>query len=293
MDWHQISVVSAESSSDLVSETLIALGAVSITFKDATNQPLYEPPPDTHPLWEQTQIVALFENAVDLDAIQQSVSSACPNAILNHWEIELLRDRIWEREWMEHFKPMHFGKGLWICPSHQPPPDPNAINLQLDPGLAFGTGTHPTTALCLEWLANEKLQGLDVMDYGCGSGVLAIASILLGAKRSVAVDIDPQALTATKDNAKQNAVENQIICALAEHSSDEISDILVANILAKPLVNLAPILKNHVKPGGKLVLSGILHEQIDCVQKAYEKEFHFSPPTLRENWARLDATKTL
>lgn len=289
--WHQISVISTEQSSNTVSDVLSDLGAVSVTFTDASDQPLYEPPPDSHPLWQRTRIIALFEKPVGLDAIRKSVSRATPKAMLRNWKIEIIPDKAWEREWIAHFKPIRFGQRLWICPSHQPPPEPGAINLHLDPGLAFGTGTHPTTALCLEWLAVQDVRDLKIMDYGCGSGILAIASILLGAKQSMAVDIDPQALTATAENAKNNSVVDRISCRLPEQIRDETADIVFANILASPLEELASTLESRVNPGGKLILSGFLLEQVDGVRKAYSEDFVFAPPTTRENWARLDGFK--
>jgi ribosomal protein L11 methyltransferase len=292
VDWRQISVVTSDSAAESVSEILTALGAVSVTFKDAADQPLYEPPPDSHPLWQQTRIVALFEKPVDLKTIRKSVSGALGAAPLHNWNIEILPDRVWEREWMEYFKPMQFGKRLWVCPSHQPPPDPQAVNLLFDPGLAFGTGSHPSTALCLEWLADRDIRELKVIDYGCGSGILAVAAVLLGAQHAIAVDIDPQALTATAANAQNNRVENRISCRLPAQAADETADIVIANILAKPLKDLAPVLTSCVNPGGTLVLSGLLREQVDAVREAYQQDFIFAPPTIRENWARLDGNKS-
>ncbi len=291
-DWHQISVVADVQASDPVADVLSQSGAVSVTLQDAADQPLYEPPPDAHPLWRQTRIVALFEEPVDLEVIRESVSGAFPAARLTGWNLEIVPDRAWEREWMDHFSAMRFGDRLWICPSHQQPPDSEAVNLLLDPGLAFGTGAHPTTALCLEWLAAANLHSLQVIDYGCGSGILAIAAILLGAKHAIAVDIDPQALTATAVNARENGVENKVHCRIPGQLADDTADVMIANILAKPLETLAPVLIGHVKPGGKLVLSGLLQEQIDEVRDAYQADFQFAAAAIRENWVRLDGVKT-
>ncbi|MGH8559803.1 MAG: 50S ribosomal protein L11 methyltransferase [Methylococcales bacterium] len=289
-DWHRISVIGSDRSSESVAEVFTALGASSVTFTDAADQPLYEPPLDSHPLWHQTRIVALFENPVELEAVRESVSNALPGAALGNWNLEILADRVWEREWMDHFKPMQFGKRLRVYPSHQPPPDPAAVNLLLDPGLAFGTGAHPTTALCLEWLADNDLHELRIMDYGCGSGILAVAAILLGAINAIAVDIDEQALMATAANALNNGVVDRIICRFPAQIVNETVDIVIANILAKPLEELAPVLSGCVVPGGKLVLSGFFVEQIDAILDAY-RDFIFAPPAIRENWVRLDGNK--
>ncbi|MCI0668253.1 MAG: 50S ribosomal protein L11 methyltransferase [Methylococcaceae bacterium] len=291
VEWHQISVVSSDQGSDPVAEVLTKLGAVSVTFKDAAGQPLYEPPPDSHPLWRQTLIVALFEQPLGLEAIRTTVSNALPATPLHDWNIEILPDRAWELEWMDHFRAMQFGKRLWVCPSHQGPPDPEAVNLVLDPGLAFGTGTHPSTALCLGWLAEQDLGGRKVIDYGCGSGILAIAAVLLGAENATAVDIDPQALTATAANAQNNGVGNRIDCRYPGEITGETADILIANILARVLEELAPLLNHLVKPGGKLVLSGLLREQVEGVRYAYRQHFTFAATGMRENWVRLEAVR--
>ncbi|MGH8549127.1 MAG: 50S ribosomal protein L11 methyltransferase [Methylococcales bacterium] len=291
LEWHQISVVSSDRASDPVAEVLAQLGAVSVTFQDAAGQPLYEPPPDSHPLWPQTRIVALFEKPVSVETIRASVSESLPAVPLRNWKLEVLPDRAWEREWMDLFKAMQFGERLWVCPSHQTPPHPEAVNLLLDPGLAFGTGSHPSTALCLEWLADRDLRSLKAIDYGCGSGILAIAAVLLGARSAIAVDIDPQALTATAANAENNGVGDRISCRFPAQASNETAELVIANILAKSLEGLAPVLKNSVNPGGDLVLSGILQEEVDAVRKAYQQNFTFTTPGNRENWVRLNGIK--
>lgn len=290
-NWHQITVVGSDEVSDSVSTLFEALGAVSVTFQDAADEPLYEPPPMSHPLWQKTRIAALFEQSMDLETVRESISKALPGAGFQDWNIELLPDRVWEREWMEHFKAMCFGERFWVCPTHESPPDPNAVNLVLDPGLAFGTGTHPTTALCLEWLSANDLRGLTIVDYGCGSGILSVASVLLGAKNAIAVDIDPQALTATAANAQNNGVADRISCRPAEQAITELADVVIANILAKPLEDLAQVLLGCLRTHGKLVLSGLLIEQATGVAGAYEPRVRFASATIRENWARLDGIK--
>lgn len=291
IDWHQVSVISDEAHSEAVAEILAELGACSLSFEDAADQALYEPPPDCHPLWQKTRVIALFDQAVDLESIREFLAQSLPALRLLGWRHEILPERVWEREWMAHFAPLQFGQRLWVCPSHLPPPDPHGINLMLDPGLAFGTGTHPTTRLCLQGLADSELLGLDVIDYGCGSGILALASILLGARRAIAVDIDPQALSATADNAHKNGISERVNCRSPAQLSGECADLVIANILAKPLIDLAGDLTALVKPGGRLVLSGLLREQIDEVRSAYRGPIRFSEPAVVENWVRLDGIK--
>jgi ribosomal protein L11 methyltransferase len=203
-----------------------------------------------------------------------------------------LEERDWVRAWMDNFHPMRFGRRLWICPTHCDPPEPAAVNIRLDPGLAFGTGTHPTTALCLDWLDGADLAGKSVLDYGCGSGILAIAAAKLGAKRVWAVDIDPQALLASDDNASENEVEDRIeLFHPAELPTSLRVDVLLANILAGVLVRLAPEFGQRVKPGGRLALSGILEQHADVVQAVFSRDFAFDPPRRREDWVLLEGTR--
>lgn len=193
---------------------------------------------------------------------------------------------------MEHFRPMHFADKLWVCPSGQEVREAGQVCMTLDPGLAFGTGTHPTTALCLEWLASHDLTHKVMIDYGCGSGILAVAALLLGADSAHGVDIDPQALTATEYNAEKNAVLDRISYSLPEQFQLQNADIVVANILAKPLIDLAVTIAALVKPGGWLILSGILHEQAHAVVDAYRAQgLQVSEPSIQDDWCRLDAYK--
>ena len=194
---------------------------------------------------------------------------------------------------MEHFQPMQFGKRLWICPSGFEPPEPDAVNILLDPGLAFGTGTHPTTALCLRWLDSLAWRGDTVLDFGCGSGILAVAALRLGASKAIGIDIDPQALTATRDNALKNGVEARLACLEASQSASEVCDVVVANILAGPLVELLPRILNHLKPGGRLALSGILEDQAATVRSAYESTVTFEPDEVLDGWVILKGTRAV
>jgi ribosomal protein L11 methyltransferase len=192
---------------------------------------------------------------------------------------------------MDNFHPMQFGQRLWVCPSWRDVPDPNAVNVMLDPGLAFGTGTHPTTALCLRWLDGQDVEGKQVVDFGCGSGILAIAALTLGAKNVVAIDIDPQALDATQDNAQRNQVEQGVTCYLPADAPNLTVDIVMANILSGPLLQLRETITAYCRPGGKLVLSGILAEQIDSIEQAYAQDFDLAPSAIDGEWARVSGTR--
>ncbi|MGH8338382.1 MAG: 50S ribosomal protein L11 methyltransferase, partial [Gammaproteobacteria bacterium] len=206
-------------------------------------------------------------------------------------EFSLLEEREWSREWLKDFKPMRFGRRLWIVPSACAPPDATAVNIRLDPGLAFGTGAHATTALCLEWLDGTKLTGKTVIDYGCGSGILAIAAALLGALHVWAVDNDPQALTATQDNAARNRVISALKISLPDQLPVAKADVLLSNILAAPLVELAPCFAAHLKSGGSLVLSGILDSQRDEIHNAYAPWFQFAGDMQSDGWVRMDGLR--
>jgi ribosomal protein L11 methyltransferase len=263
-------------------DALLAAGAASITLEDAGDNPVLEPPPGSTPLWPHVRIKALFEAGADPEALRASFPDAT---------FEQIADRAWEREWLKDFRPMRFGQRLWICPGGQRPQlDAAAAEpclIELDPGLAFGTGTHQTTALCLEWLDAASLQGRFVVDYGCGSGVLAIAALKLGAAAALAVDIDPQALLATRDNAERNAVAERLIVAAPDEADRRPADILLANILAEPLLELAPAFAERVAPGGCVVLSGILGRQATPVASRYAAWFDMRPATTRDDWALL------
>ncbi len=291
MTWLQLSVVTNETTAHKLSEIFNSLGAVSVTYTDAEDQPVYEPDPGETRIWSKTRVVALFEPDADLELIKSLITLNLANSFLDDWKFETLEDQIWERTWMQFYQPMKFGKRLWVCPTGQEVSDPGTICLTLDPGLAFGTGTHPTTALCLEWLSDSDLTGKSVIDFGCGSGILAIAAVLLGAEHAYAVDIDPQALTATRDNAKKNHIEKKISCFLPNQFSETKADIVLANILAKPLIELCPLISNMVNPTGKLILSGILLEQAESIEATYSRYLDIKPPVTMEEWCRIDGCK--
>ena len=291
MAWHQISVITQENIAPQLADFFSDLGAVSVTYMDAEDEPVYEPAIGETKIWSNTQVIALYELDADPELIKSQVYKQFNHDDLHDWVYEAIADQEWERAWMEYYKPMKFADRLWVCPTDQEQVESGTVCLTLDPGLAFGTGTHPTTALCLEWLASHELSAKTVIDYGCGSGILAVASVLLGAKVAHAVDIDPQAITATESNALKNKVEDKIKTYLPEQFTPFQADIVLANILAKPLIDMAEQICALVVSGGSLVLSGILHEQAESVINAYQREIIFSPLVQQEDWIRLEGIK--
>ncbi len=287
--WRELAATVEEALADAVSDWFMAQGALSVGFDDAGDQPLFEPPPGTTPLWQQTRVTALFPADVEVTDLMAAARRRFGDDLLE-LASHALADQVWERAWLEHFKPMRFGRRLWICPTGFVPPDPAAVNVILDPGLAFGTGTHPTTALCLEWLDGLPLAGRTVLDYGCGSGILAVAALKLGATAAHGIDIDPQALTASHENAIKNGVAARLTLGYPEVAGP-VADVVVANILAGPLVELAGAILDRLKPGGALALSGLLAEQAGPVQAAYAGQVDFAPVRLREEWAMLAGVK--
>lgn len=268
-------------------------GALSVTLSDAGDDPVLEPGVGETPLWSRTVLTALFDADADLSLLATRLADAFDLPAPPKHSIEQLDDRAWEREWLKDFSPMRFGRRLVVCPGDMDPPDGDNIVVTLDPGLAFGTGTHPTTAMCLEWLDAEPLTGKTILDVGCGSGILAIAGLKLGARSATGTDIDPQALTATADNARRNKVTVEL--APTDAVPPGPYDVVVANILAGPLAELANHISEYVKTGGRLALSGILQEQAVSVRKAYERWISFDEPECRvqdgQTWIRLSGTR--
>ncbi|MCU7852249.1 MAG: 50S ribosomal protein L11 methyltransferase [Candidatus Thiodiazotropha sp. (ex Monitilora ramsayi)] len=293
MSWLQLSIDTSEAEAPLLELVFERLGALSVTLGDAGDQPLLELPPDSQQLWNQTRVIALFEGDKDPKKLQHALTEALETAIVQRCCWERIEDRIWERVWLEHFKPMQFGQRLWICPEGQTVTQKNGVVIQLDPGLAFGTGTHPTTALCLEWLDGLDLNGKTIIDYGCGSGILAIAALKLGAESAIAIDHDPQALQASQDNAAKNGVSERITTLLPDEMSTMTAHILVANILAGPLIQLAPTLDALLQPGGAFALSGILAEQQAEVATSYQSFAHLSQPRQCDEWILIPGLKHL
>lgn len=286
MPWLQLKINTNRETAQAIENALLATGALSVTLQDNADEPILEPALGETPLWYETRITGLFEANIDTKAISLQLEQHCRHSVDAHWE--QLEDKDWEREWMKNYHPIQCTDDFWICPSWTEPPVPEATNLMLDPGLAFGTGTHPTTFLCLQWLAGQAVESKDIVDYGCGSGILAIAALLKGAKTAVGVDIDPQALLATRENSTRNQLADDAISVyLPKHCPEFSADITLANILAGPLAELAPALNELTKPGGSLCLSGVLVEQADTVMAAYRDWFDFEPVRSREEWACL------
>ncbi|MBP9955575.1 MAG: 50S ribosomal protein L11 methyltransferase [Pseudomonas sp.] len=291
MPWLQIRLAITPDQASVLEDQLLELGAVSVTFMDAEDQPIFEPDLGTTPLWSHTHLLALFEDGTDGDAVLAHLSLLRGGELPEH-QVERIEDQDWERSWMDNFHPMRFGRRLWIVPSWHQAPEPDAVNLLLDPGLAFGTGTHPTTALCLEWLDGQDLNDCTVLDFGCGSGILAIAALLLGAPRAVGTDIDPQALEASRDNAARNGIDPaRFPVYLPANLPPQAADVVVANILAGPLVQLAPTITAQVAPGGRLALSGILAEQAEEVRAAYAGAFELDPTAEKDGWVRISGVR--
>jgi ribosomal protein L11 methyltransferase len=276
---------------DSVEEIFARHGAASVTFTDAGNDPVLEPAPGDAPLWADTRISGLFSPDVDIKALRQDLRRSLDLEQLPRSEVEDLADRDWEREWLRDFAPMQFGERLWICPGDTMVEHDDAVVVRLDPGLAFGTGTHATTALCLEWLDKLELDDKSMLDYGCGSGVLAIAALKLGAASATGIDIDPQAVTASLANAGTNGVAEHLAVTIDASTVHDRFDIVVANILAGPLVELAESIAAFVDSGCPLGLSGILSVQVDDVLAAYSPWIAFDEPVYREQggqtWALL------
>jgi ribosomal protein L11 methyltransferase len=291
MNWRQFVMDLETLNPDTVEAIFDRHGACSITLTDAGDKPVLEPAPGETPLWPEMRITGLFSADANLDELRSDLLQSLAIDVLPAHATSDLEDRDWEREWLKDFGPMKFGSRLWICPGDSTVDEQDAVVVRLDPGLAFGTGTHPTTALCLEWLDSLDLDATSMLDYGCGSGVLAIAALLLGSEQVVAMDIDPQAVTATNDNAARNNIDEKLSVVGDASDLSGTFDVVVANILAGPLIELAESIAAHVKDGCMLALSGILSEQIDDVLGAYRPWIEFDEPVCREQggqtWARL------
>ena len=288
MPWIQIKINTSGAHAEEIGDALIESGAVSVTFQDTHDNPVYEPLPGETRLWGDTDAIGLFDAETDMQQVIGMLEQQPQPGPGFRYKIEQIEDKDWEREWMDNFHPMCFGKRLWICPSWREVPDPGAVNVMLDPGLAFGTGTHPTTSLCLNWLDSQDLTGKTVIDFGCGSGILAIAALKLGARHAIGIDIDPQAIQASRDNAERNGVSDKLDLYLPHQQPPGLSaDVVVANILAGPLRELAPLIGVLPVSGGKLALSGVLASQADDVCSAYTDKFVLDPVAEKEEWCRI------
>ncbi len=292
MSWQQLFCQTSKQHEAAISQLMEENGAVSVTYQDAKDSPILEPLPGESPLWDELVIIGLFETDKKLSPLIQLISQQHPGHCQLHTEI--LEEQQWERSWMDNYHPMKFGENLWIYPTHHERPDDNSTQILLDPGLAFGTGTHPTTALCLEWLDQHPPRALTGIDYGCGSGVLAIAAIKLGAHTMIATDIDQQALTATQNNMCTNHINNEsIYTCLPENLPKAPVDLILANILSGPLVELAPDLAQRIKPQGRIVLSGILHQQKHEILDAYSPWFDKLTIDTQQDWLRVTGIRNI
>jgi ribosomal protein L11 methyltransferase len=295
MAWRQFVMDIGALNSEAVEAVFERFGADSVTLTDAGDNPVLEPGPGETPLWAETKITGLFSPDIDLQLLRDGLLTEFDLAELPSYRIENLEDRVWEREWLKDFGPMQFGEHLWIHPKGSDPVAGDAIVIHLDPGLAFGTGTHATTALCLEWLDGAPLQDKKVLDYGCGSGVLAIAALKLGCESAVAMDIDPQAVIATLQNAGDNGVAENLLVLGAASEIEGQFDVVVANILAGPLVQFVESITLTLRRGGMLTMSGVLCEQADDVMAAYGAWIDFDEPAFREQdgqiWSRLNGKR--
>jgi len=293
MSWIQIEIKTSAQHCDFLEELLLELEASSVTFSDAADQPIYEPDLGTTPLWTGVVIQGLFTENSDMNYVANQLKLKA-SGLWKDLAMTRLEDKAWEREWMNDFHPMQFSARLWVCPSWCKPPDSDAINIILDPGCGFGTGTHPTTSMCLSWLGENELLNKQVIDYGCGSGILAIGAMLLGAESAIGVDIDSQAIQASFENSKRNHIDQQKFTAVYPQNIPEVkADILLANILSGPLIQLAPTFATLIKPEGNIVLSGILSVQTDDVINAYQPWFEGFDLEYKSEWVRITAKRNL
>jgi len=291
MPWLQLIFSTTQQECPLYSDILSDIGALSVTLEDDGDQPIYEPLPGETPHWPDTRVIGLFDADTNLENIVNLIKERIKPKNIAPWQIAKLEDREWTKEWTKDFHPMQITGGLWVCPSWCEAPEPDAVNIYMDPGLAFGSGTHATTYLCMRALGKRNLANLNVVDYGCGSGILAITAAKLGARQIWAIDNDPQALIATQDNAKNNGVDDVIQVGLPDTFPNLRVDILIANILALPLVELARRFSDMVKPCGDIVLSGILPDQIELLTSTYAQWFDITPVTIKDNWAKIEGSR--
>ncbi|MBT4520751.1 MAG: 50S ribosomal protein L11 methyltransferase [Halieaceae bacterium] len=295
MPWVQLRVDTHPAEVEALEQLLLDSGAVAITLEDNADQPVLEPAVGETPLWNQTRLTGLYDAEIDVSAVLATFPAALLKRI-NH-RLEILEDKDWEREWMTHYQPLQFGPNLWVCPSWLEPPDPSATNLLLDPGLAFGTGTHPTTALCLTALASMPVKQKSVVDYGCGSGILGVAALKLGAAAVLAVDNDPQALVASTDNARRNNIPASALTVALPKAVDHkarahTADIVVANILAGPLMELSDTLLGLLRPGGSLMLSGLIQSQAEPLCEHYAGRIELHVAGEKDGWVCLLGAST-
>jgi ribosomal protein L11 methyltransferase len=287
--WVEVTFALGELEADSAYAACVACGAIAVTFTDAGDTPVLEPLPGEFRLWSQTRVCALFPAAESTAGMRALAGTLARSAENLHSRV--VPEKLWEREWLKDFRPLRFGERLWVCPRHERVADAAAAVVYLDPGMAFGTGSHATTALCLGWLEGHIAGGERVIDYGCGSGILALAAIKLGAGHAFCFDIDPQALIATADNAQVNGVTSQVtVCANAA-DLPRAADLVIANILAAPLCALAHEFADLVRPGGMLLLAGLLEDEAHEVTRANDACFHMQPCGTRAGWVALSGRR--
>ncbi|MEO5560326.1 MAG: 50S ribosomal protein L11 methyltransferase [Dokdonella sp.] len=298
MPWLELSLTIRQSEQEHVELALEEIGALAVTLLDAevdtpNERAILEPGVGETPLWGEIALSALFDADADRAGLVHVLTDLVPEITPEQICFREIEDQDWTRVWMDQFQPMQFGRRLWIYPSNIEPPtdDPDAVIVRLDPGLAFGTGTHPTTALCLHWLDASDLVGKTVVDYGCGSGVLAIAALKLGAARVIGVDNDPQALQASRDNAQRNDVADRLDLFAPDDYVATPADVLIANILAGPLAELAPRFAACVKPQAPFALSGILIGQEQELLERYADAFEDLVVATQEDWVRISGRR--
>ena len=287
MAWLELTLDCDPGAATRLGEFLTEAGAVSVSFSNASEEILIEQDPGNAPLWPATRVCGLFDQSAELEQLVRGLKAAGFGAP----EIARIEDRQWSRDWRQHVRPQRFGDRLWVLPSFAERPSGDGVCVRLDPGLAFGTGSHATTALCLDWLAGLALEGKEVIDYGCGSGVLAIAAVKLGARSARCVDNDAQALAVARQNARNNEVEDRLSFYLPEDVPAETAGVMVANILSSPLIELAEPLANLLCSGGRLALSGLLSEPADAVTEAYKRYIAFEAAASRDGWVRLSGKR--
>ncbi|WP_273776825.1 50S ribosomal protein L11 methyltransferase [Acinetobacter sp. GSS19] len=297
MKWLQIHITVDQEQVDFTETLLLSLGAVSVTLDDAEDQALLEPLPGETPLWNKVIVTGIYQDdendPIDAAKLEAFIRAQMPDAPIRSEELE---DQAWERAWMDYYEPIQISEKFWIVPEWLEPPEADAINIKLDPGLAFGTGNHASTFLCLQWLGKTDLKDKIVIDYGCGSGILGVAALLLGAKKVYATDIDPQAVLATQQNAELNGVNDRLFVGLPEEFNTAFqgqqADILVANILAGPLMALAPEFSTLIKSAGEFALAGVIEEQVTEVSRVYSEFFDILEIEKREeNWCRISGKR--
>jgi ribosomal protein L11 methyltransferase len=285
--WFELTLDCDRSTATRLSEILSQAGALSVSLSNARDEVLIEHDRGSPPLWPATRICGLFDSKADLEHLTRALQAAGFGAP----EVTPIEDQDWSLAWRQHARPQKFGDRLWVLPSFADPPDGDGVFIRLDPGLAFGTGSHATTALCLEWLAGLALEGKEVIDYGCGSGILAIAAVALGARSALCVDNDADALATANDNARNNGVQDRVSFHLSTDLPPRPAEVLVANILSEPLIELAESLAKLLRGGGRIALSGILRDQAHAVTEAYKGYIAFEAAESRDGWVRLSGRR--